>query len=109
LEKSHFLGAHFSCERDERSNFKFDVDLEVSFIYRRIPRKPDLLGWLANFDATPISRFGELLVACTAAHNVKVLVYGYQSIDMHFIVVPVKFDGGLSMSILRNKQLFYKP
>jgi hypothetical protein len=28
---------------------------------------------------------------------------------MHFIVVPVKFDGGLSMSILRKKQLFHKP
>jgi hypothetical protein len=55
------------------------------------------------------SRFcrGGLPVPFTATHNVTVLVYGYQSIDMHFIVVSVKFYGGLSMSILRNKQLFF--
>jgi hypothetical protein len=35
-------------------------------------------------------------------------VYGYQSIDIHCIAVPVKFDGGLSMSFLRNEQLFTK-
>jgi hypothetical protein len=37
-----------------------------------------------------------------------VLVSGYQSIDLHCIVLPVKFDGGLSISVLRNKQLFKK-
>jgi hypothetical protein len=35
-------------------------------------------------------------------------VSGYQSIDTHCIVLPVKFDGGLSISALRNKQLFKK-
>jgi hypothetical protein len=55
-----------------------------------------------------IAFWGGLLGAFTAAHNVKSLVHEYQSVDMHFIVVPVKFDGGLSMSILRNKQLFYQ-
>jgi hypothetical protein len=39
-----------------------------------------------------------------AAYSIKVLVSGYQSIDMHCIVSPVKFDGGLSISVLRNKQ-----
>jgi hypothetical protein len=43
-----------------------------------------------------------------AAYNVKALVSGYQPIDRHCIVIPVKFDGGLSMSVLRNKQLFTK-
>jgi hypothetical protein len=41
-----------------------------------------------------------------AAYNVKALVSEYQSIDMHCTVVPVKFDGGLSMLAVRNKQLF---
>jgi hypothetical protein len=52
--------------------------------------------------------FGGLLLAFTTAYNVKMLVFGYQSIDMHCIVVRVKFDGGSSMSVLRNKQLFPK-
>jgi hypothetical protein len=38
----------------------------------------------------------------------KMLVSGYQSIDMHCIVVPVKFDGGLSIPFLRKKQLSQK-
>jgi hypothetical protein len=32
----------------------------------------------------------------------------YQSIGMLRIVLPVKFDGGLSISVLRNEQLFTK-
>jgi hypothetical protein len=47
-----------------------------------------------------------LLVAFTVAYNIKVLVSQYRSIDMHYIVLPVIFDGGFSISVLRNKQLF---
>jgi hypothetical protein len=36
------------------------------------------------------------------------LVSGYQAIDMYRIVLPVKFNGGLSISVLRNKQLLKK-
>jgi hypothetical protein len=43
----------------------------------------------------------------TAAYSIKELVYAYQSIDMHCIVLPVKFDGGLSILVLRNKQLYF--
>jgi hypothetical protein len=50
--------------------------------------------------------FWGLLSASTITHNVKVFVSRYQSIDMHCTVVPVKFDGGLSISFLRKKQLF---
>jgi hypothetical protein len=28
--------------------------------------------------------------------------------DVHYIIVPVKLVGGLSISVLRNKQLFTK-
>jgi hypothetical protein len=41
-------------------------------------------------------------------YNTKKFVSGYQSMDMHGIWVPVTFDGGLSMSILRNERLFTK-
>jgi hypothetical protein len=81
----------------------------VLFIYRLIPRKLDLLERLAIFDITPISRFWGLLVMFTAAYNINVLVSVYQSIGMHCIVLSVKFDYGLFILILRNKQLFYKP
>jgi hypothetical protein len=36
----------------------------------------------------------------------KMLVFRYQSIDIYCIVLPVECDGGLSISVLRNKQLF---
>jgi hypothetical protein len=36
------------------------------------------------------------------------LVSGYPSIDMHCILLLVKFDGGLFTSVLRNRQLFEK-
>jgi hypothetical protein len=57
LEKVSLFGAHFSCEWDGQPNFKFNIDAEVFFIYRRIFRKPDLFGPLAIFDTTPIGRF----------------------------------------------------
>jgi hypothetical protein len=34
--------------------------------------------------------------------------FRYHSIAKHCIVLHVKFDGGLSMSVLRNRQLFTK-
>jgi hypothetical protein len=52
--------------------------------------------------------FWGLLVAFTAAYNIKVLVSGYQPRDMYRIVLPVKFDGGLSIQVLRSVQLFTK-
>jgi hypothetical protein len=38
----------------------------------------------------------------------KKLVSGCQSTDMHCITLPVTFDGGLSISFLKNKQLLPK-
>jgi hypothetical protein len=52
-----FFGSLFSCGRDKQTTFKFGKDLEVLFIYRLIPRKPDFLGWIAAFGSTPVSRF----------------------------------------------------
>jgi hypothetical protein len=51
---------------------------------------------------------GRLLETFAAAYNIKVLVSEYQPIDMHCIMSPVKFDSGLSISFLRNRQLFAK-
>jgi hypothetical protein len=52
--------------------------------------------------------FGRILGAFTAAYNKQMLVSGYQSIDIHSIVLLVKFDTRLFISVLRNKQLFKK-
>jgi hypothetical protein len=67
-------------------------------------RKFESLEWFAALGTTPISHFGGLLVAFPVADNIKMFVSGYQSIHMHCIVMPVKFDGGLSISFLRNRQ-----
>jgi hypothetical protein len=41
-------------------------------------------------------------------YGMKALVFRYQSIDMHCIVVPVKFEIGLYISALRKKTTLYK-
>jgi hypothetical protein len=61
------------------------------------------------FDTTPISRF---YGASCRVHGLvklkKMRVSWYQSIEMCCIVLPVKFDGMLSILVLRNQQLFTK-
>jgi hypothetical protein len=52
--------------------------------------------------------FCGLLGAFVAADSIKVLVSGYQSIDMHCIALRVKFEDGLFISVLRIGQLFKK-
>jgi hypothetical protein len=44
LKKFYFFRVLFSCERHRQPNFKFDMDSEVLFIYRLMPRRPDFLG-----------------------------------------------------------------
>jgi hypothetical protein len=89
-------------------DFKFDIDSEGLFINRMILRKTDSIGWLVAFDTTPIGRFWRLLGPLTVAYNIEVLVSGYQSIDMHCIMVALKFDNELSISFLRNRLLLTK-
>jgi hypothetical protein len=64
----------------------------------------DLPFWIPRH----LVAFRGLLVAFTAAHNLNVSVSGYQPIDIHLIVLPVKFDGSLSISVLKNKQFLKK-
>jgi hypothetical protein len=41
---------------------------------------------------TSVGRFLRAPRSVTAAFHIKVLVSGYQSIDLHCIVLPVKFE-----------------
>jgi hypothetical protein len=66
-------------------------------IYRRIPRKSAFRESIFFFDTTPISRFLGASLAFTAVYDMKVLVSWHQLVDMPCTVVPVKFDGGLSI------------
>jgi hypothetical protein len=61
-KKSHFFRSPFSCERDKQPTMKFNIDTEVLFIYRLIPRKPGFRESMVFFDTTPISRFAGLLL-----------------------------------------------
>jgi hypothetical protein len=55
-------------------------------------------GLLLLFPPQLVAFWG-LHSAFTTAYRVKVLVSEYQPIDIECIVVPVKFDGALSMSV----------
>jgi hypothetical protein len=56
---------------------------------------PSALNYSSFFIPLQLVAFWGLLGAFTAAYGIKVLVSEYQLIDMHCIVLPVKFDGGL--------------
>jgi hypothetical protein len=86
LEKVSLFLSHFSCERNRQPTFEFDKDLEMCFIYRLIPRKPNFVGWLVDFDTTPDSRFSGPSQSVHGRIQHIMLVYGYQSIDMHCIM-----------------------
>jgi hypothetical protein len=104
LESYIFLASHFSPECDSQPAFKLNMDEDVRLIYRLIPRAHGLFEYPATFDTTPISRFfGGCFFAFTDAYDMKVLVSWYQSIDMDCVALPVKFEGGLSISFLRKK------
>jgi hypothetical protein len=109
LESYIFFASHFSPEWDRQTAFKFNMDLDVLLNYRLIPRTYGLLGYTATFGTAPTNRFfWAFFFAFTDAYDMKVLVSRYQSIDMHCIALPVKFDDGLSISFLRKKQFFTK-
>jgi hypothetical protein len=83
------------------------MEQDVVYIYLKMLKLEYCIPVL--YAPTPISCFlGGLLLTLTTAYNIIVLVSGYRSKYMHCIVVPVKFDGGLFISTLRNKQLFTK-
>jgi hypothetical protein len=99
-----FLDLIFSCEQNKRPTLKFDVDADMCSIYRMIPRKFGFLGSVAVLRSTPISRsFEGLPVVFTGAYNIKAFFSWWHSLGMHCIALLVKFEDGLSISVLRNK------
>jgi hypothetical protein len=52
--------------------------------------------------------FGDFFIAFTDAYDMKMAVSRYHSIDMHYIVLSVKFDGRLSISLLKKVTLYKK-
>jgi hypothetical protein len=108
-KKAHFfLLSHFSSEWDRQPAFKFDIDYNIRLIYRLIPKSLVFLYELPIWVPLQSVAFSRLLVAFTDPLDIQMHGSRYHSIAKHCIVLPVKFDGGLYMSILRLKQLFTK-
>jgi hypothetical protein len=101
-EKDLFL--LFPPKLNRRPTFKFGRYIDVRLMYCMIPRTLGVLGWGYFFCTLHSNRsiFGPFF-AFTDAYDIKVFVYGYQLIDMHYIALTVKFDGGLSISFLKKK------
>jgi hypothetical protein len=81
---------------------------EVLFICRLIPGKLGFLESIVFLIPLQSVAFLGLLIAFTNAYDMKVFVARYHSIDMHCIVVPIKVDSGLPISVLKNEQPFTK-
>jgi hypothetical protein len=84
------------------------MNSDVLFIYRLILRKSVTLGKLQLLVPLQSVAFLRPLVAFTGHLDLRVYVSWYQSIDIVCIAVSVKFEDGLSISVLRNKSLFSK-
>jgi hypothetical protein len=74
------------------------MESAVILTYRVLPRKPNFFGRLAVFNTTQSGRFLGVSRSVQTGYRLDVLVSGYQSIDMHCMVMAVKFVGGLSIS-----------
>jgi hypothetical protein len=108
-KKSHFFGDHFflwtgwttqlQIWHRLRSAFHLTTDTKNA----KFPQITCHFWYHSNW-----SLYGRLLGAFTAAYSITVLVSWYPSMDMNCIVSPVNFDSRLSISVLRNKQLFKK-
>jgi hypothetical protein len=109
LGKSYiFLASHFSPEWNRQPAFKLNMDLDVLLIYRLIPRTHGLLGYIATFGTLQSVAFLRLLGSVCGPIGHTMHGFRYHAIATHYIVLYVKFDGGLSISVLRNRQLFTK-
>jgi hypothetical protein len=68
-KSSTFLGSHFPCEQDRRPIYKFEIETEVLFIYRLIPRKPDFLEQRTNHTFGKSLTFLDLIFLVNAMDN----------------------------------------
>jgi hypothetical protein len=109
LEKVPFCESLFSTELNRQSVFKFAIDIDVLRIYRLIPRTPGFLGHIAKFwYHFNHSLFVRLILEFTDPLDIQMHVSWYKSIAKQCIGLPVKFEDGLSISVLRNKSFFPK-
>jgi hypothetical protein len=63
---------------------------------------------MTDFGATRISRCLRLRLVLREGYNTGILLFSYQSIDIHFILLHVKFKNGSSFSVSKNKAARYK-
>jgi hypothetical protein len=103
-----FLAPLFSLEWDRQPALKFNMNPDVPFIFRLMLHAPSFLGYVANFSTAPIGRFLRLLLAFTDPSNIQMHVSWCHSIAEHSIVLPIKFEDGLSISVLRKKVILSK-
>jgi hypothetical protein len=103
-----FIGHGFARERDNKHYFKFYKSNAMLLIYRMILEMlifgdecPSLgpLGYVAVLGKSVVVR---------KAWNTDILQFWPHSTDKHFILLHVKFEGGLSVSVLKNKATRHK-
>lgn len=101
VKVSLFLGHSFSWEQDSQPALKFSMKKVVLPIYRMVPRIPGFPESLDAFRCTPVSRrLGS--VALAYEHNIRRMRTRYRLADINYVLFHVRFEVGLSISVLRN-------
>jgi hypothetical protein len=103
MKRSFFAGHGFSHEMHIKPYLTFYMTKVVLCIYRFMPEMLCFRGCLVNFCTTRNSRCFGLNVVFANPLNTDTLQVWYASIDTHFLLLYVKFENKLSISVLRNK------
>lgn len=103
-----FLGYDFSCKWDGQPYFKLDLKKGVISIYWTISRMLGFLGSAVVWDALQYVVDLGLWVVFTDAYNTAVARSWCHSIAVDCILFHMKFEGGWSISILRNRGTLFK-
>jgi hypothetical protein len=102
------LGHGPSCEQDGELYLKFYIGKGMPPVYQRVPNKLGLLGAIMMFGGgtlPPTTLLG-IGVGFRDKYNIGVHRSWWILIDMDCILLHVKFEGKLSIWVLRNRGNF---
>jgi hypothetical protein len=98
----------FSCKRDNEPHLKFSMKKGVLLIYRMMPQMLNFKDDWPTFEPSKSAAVLRLNAGFREAHYADILQSWYLPIDIHCILLHVKFEDGLSISVLKKKQLVTK-
>jgi hypothetical protein len=103
-----FDGHGFPRERDYKPHLKFHMKKAILFIYRLISSMLVLVDERSTLGSLESVAVLEVCVVFGAVTSTGILLFWYLSVAIHFIIIHVQFDDGLSISVLKIRATHHK-